>query len=77
MSVITDWLRLKIADEAGVKIENIDIDQKFVDFNLDSLASISLSFDIEKEYRILEINPTVFSQFDTISKLALWIESQK
>ncbi len=75
-TTIEDWLRAKIADETGDKPEQIDLDQPFESFHLDSLASISLAYDIEQEYDVDEINPTVFDQFNTINKLSAWLRQQ-
>jgi acyl carrier protein len=76
MSVIT-WLQNKIAEETGMAVDEVNCDESFESFSLDSLATISISYDIEQEYGLEELNPTVFSEYSSINKLATWIESQR
>ena len=71
------WLQNKIAEETGLTLEKVNCDEPFESFSLDSLATISISFDIEQEFGLEELNPTVFSEYNSINKLATWIESQQ
>lgn len=73
---IRDWLQRKIAEEAGEKIESISLDADFESFRLDSLSLLSIAYDLENEIN-LEINPTDLIEYNTINKLAEWIESKR
>lgn len=73
---IHDWLTEKIAEESGISKEEIDGNEALENLELDSLASISIAFDIEKEFNLEEINPSVFTEYNTINKLAEWIQNQ-
>jgi acyl carrier protein len=77
MTETQDWLKAKIAEETGDPITDIDIDQSFESFQMDSLASVSLAYEIEQHYDMDEINPTVFDEYDTIRKLSAWLEEQQ
>ncbi|MEM9053579.1 MAG: acyl carrier protein [Bacteroidota bacterium] len=69
-------MRTKLAEESGLKIEEISPDESFEEMNLDSLALVSLAYDLEQVTE-MEINPTAFTEYDTINKLTEWIRSQK
>ncbi|MBS7562915.1 acyl carrier protein [Mucilaginibacter sp. Bleaf8] len=66
-----------IATEAGLPVEEISGDEKFESFHLDSLSLISLAFEVENITGIEQIDPTIFTEYDTINKLTAWVESQK
>ncbi|WP_462251926.1 phosphopantetheine-binding protein [Ekhidna sp.] len=70
----TQWLQEIIADESGEKPESVSISRKFETMNLDSLSLLSLAHEIESKLS-LEIDPTALTEYDTIEKLAKWIES--
>ncbi|MDW3209677.1 MAG: acyl carrier protein [Reichenbachiella sp.] len=76
MENIREWLIAKIAEEAEVDKGTVDCHMDFEDFDLDSLALVSLSYDLES-FLNKEISPTVFSEYNTIDKLTTWLESQK
>jgi acyl carrier protein len=71
-----NWLIKKIADECGHQPDTLNCDEPIENFDLDSLSSISISMDIETEFKINEINPSVFTEFNTVNKLAAWIQNQ-
>ena len=73
---IKKWLINHIAEESGDPVETIDCDVPFEDYNMDSLAVVSLSFDLEN---LLDksIDPTIFTEYNTINKLVEWLETQK
>jgi len=68
---ITQWLQEQIAEETGIKIEDISCDEEFENFDLDSLSLLSLSFELENLIK-KELSPTVFSEYNTINKLVEW-----
>lgn len=74
---ITQTLKELVANEAGLPVEEISADQKFESFNLDSLSVVSLAFELENATGIAQIDPTVFTEYNTINKLAAWVNSQK
>jgi acyl carrier protein len=73
---VKSWLQNQIAKESGVSVEEISCDEDFENFKLDSLSFVSISYELESQVD-LEINPTVFTEFNTINKLAAWIHTQK
>ncbi len=70
------WLQEKIAEEAGVEPDEISCEEEFNQFDLDSLALVSLSFELETLLN-REISPTVFTEFNTINKLEEWVSNLK
>lgn len=70
------WLKQQISEEAGVPVNEISNDDEFENFKLDSLSLVSLAFELEKVVD-KEIDPTVFTEFNTINKLTKWVKSQK
>ncbi len=71
------WLQQKIADEAGLPAEEIHFDKEFEHFSLDSLSVITLAYELESYTGKELIDPSVFSEYNTINKLAAWLEAQK
>ncbi len=72
---MTEWLLEKLAEETGEHAESISTAQKFETMNLDSLSLLSISHEIESALNI-EVDPTAMTEFDTIEKLAEWLESK-
>ncbi len=60
---------MKIAETLGLKTEEVNLDEEFMNMGLDSMHAIFLLDEIEKEYNI-EINPHSFWEFPTINKFA-------
>ena len=76
---VKKWLQNKISEETDIPLNEISLDAKFDNFNMDSLAILSITFDLE-EYLSREeeqIDPSVFTEYNTINKLALWIEQSQ
>lgn len=71
------WLQEKLAEELGVSPNEVAFDKEFEEFKLDSLSLLSLAFDLESTAGIKEIDPTVFTEYNSINKLAAWVEKQK
>ncbi|WP_074408002.1 MULTISPECIES: acyl carrier protein [Aquimarina] len=71
------WLQEKIAEETELPINEISCDLEFINFNMDSLSILTLAFDLESKLNIGEIDPTLFSEYNTINKLVTWVENQK
>lgn len=73
---IKKWLQEKISEETDIPFDEISFDINFESFNMDSLAILSITFELE-EYlsrEEVQIDPSVFSEFNTINKLTVWIE---
>ncbi len=68
------WLQEKIAEETELPITEISCDTEFNDFNMDSLSMLTVAFDLETILDIEEIDPSVFTEYNTINKLVEWIE---
>jgi acyl carrier protein len=73
---VTEWLQKQIAEESGVPIQEISCDEDFENFKLDSLSLVSISYELESQVNV-EISPAIFTEFNTINKLAAWINTQK
>ena len=73
---IKNWLTNKVALEIGLDTNQIDADEPFTNFDFDSLASISIAYEIEIVLELEEVNPTIFSEYNTINKLAEWIQAR-
>jgi len=71
------WLIKKIASETGIEENEVSCDIPFQDFNLDSLDTISLFFDLEQEFELENLDPSILSDNNTINKLTKCIESLK
>jgi acyl carrier protein len=72
---LQEWLSERIAAEIGGQASDIDMDASFSSFSLDSLSTVSLSYELEI-YTGLVVDPTVFFEFDTPNKLIQWVQSQ-
>lgn len=71
------WLITQIASEASINEEEIDCDAPFDQFNLDSLAIVSISFEMESVFQLENVDPSLFSEYNTINKLCVWLENQQ
>ncbi len=71
-----NWLKEKIAEETGLAISEVSVEDDFKSFKLDSLSMVSISYELETLID-KEISPTVFTEYNTINKLSEWLTSQK
>lgn len=71
------WLITQIASEASIAAEEVDCDMAFEHFNLDSLSIVSISFEMESVFQLENVDPSLFSEFNTINKLCVWMENQQ
>ncbi len=71
-----NWLIKQIALEASISEQEVDCDSTFESFDLDSLSIVSISFEMETEFQLESIDPSIFSEFNTINKLCLWMENR-
>ena len=72
-----EWLIQKISDESGISAAAITHTTRFDSLFLDSLSLISVLYDMEGEFGLEELNPGIFSQFETVGELASWIQEQQ
>ncbi|MDQ1146255.1 acyl carrier protein [Bacillus sp. SORGH_AS 510] len=75
---MTTFEKLKpiIADQLGVKMENIRMDSSFKDdFEADSLDMVDLTMEIEDEFAI-EINDKVATKLQTVGDVVNFIEKR-
>lgn len=72
-----NWLITQIASEASIAEEEVDCDVTFDQFNLDSLAIVSISFEMESQFQLENVDPSLFSEYNTINKLCVWLENQQ
>ncbi|RYY53736.1 MAG: acyl carrier protein [Chitinophagaceae bacterium] len=66
-----------ISDETGLASTEIQHDERFENFNMDSLSVVSLAFELEKRTGLQSIEPAVFIEYNTVNKLAQWVDSQQ
>lgn len=74
---IKQWLVTQIASEASISEKEVDCDATFDQFNLDSLAIVSISFEMESKFQLENVDPSLFSEYNTINKLCVWMENQQ
>ncbi|WP_462413486.1 acyl carrier protein [Neobacillus sp. Marseille-QA0830] len=69
-------LRPIIADQLGVKMENIRMDSSFKeDFEADSLDMVNMTMEIEDEFAI-EISDKVAATLQTVGDVVNYIEKR-
>ncbi|MES2798204.1 MAG: acyl carrier protein [Bacteroidota bacterium] len=65
---LTTWFVEKVAEESGLEISQIKPNTTLSNFNLDSLSTVTIAYDLEMELGV-DIDPTLFYEYDTIEKL--------
>jgi acyl carrier protein len=73
---LQDWLRQKLSEETSVDSKTIDLDVDFKNLDLDSLSTVSLTYELETVTGVV-IDPTIFSEFRTPNELVQWIQLQR
>ncbi|RYY58191.1 MAG: acyl carrier protein [Chitinophagaceae bacterium] len=66
-----------ISDETGLAASEISGDENFENLNMDSLSVVSLAFELEKLTGIEPIEPGLFIEYNTVNKLATWVDSRQ
>lgn len=69
---LVDWFQKKLADELGKSQAEISLDTPIEEYHLDSISLVSLSQDLE-DFVGFYIEPTIFSEFETINEVIEWI----
>lgn len=72
---LTTWFTDKLSDELGIKKEEISLTPPIESYHLDSISAVSLSQDLE-DFVGFYIEPTIFSEFETINEMIEWILSK-
>jgi acyl carrier protein len=72
-----NWFIDKIADEANIPKDQVDCDKPFDEYHLDSLAMISMCFEMEDHFKLENTDPSMLSEYNTINKLVQWVETQR
>jgi acyl carrier protein len=68
-AAIEQWLIAHIACSAKLDVEEIDINQPFSHYALDSVATVELTADLEDRLD-LQLQPTLLWDYPTIASLA-------
>lgn len=66
---LQDWLTEKLAEELGRDAEDIDIDQPFAQYGVDSVLAVTLVADLEDAMGC-ELNPTLLFDYPSIAAIA-------
>jgi acyl carrier protein len=74
--IMRHWLIEQLAIELECSIDEVDCDQAFGSMSLDSLSMISIIQELENEFKLDEIDPTVLRDQDSVNKLSLWLETK-
>lgn len=74
MSETENFIKLLISKEINTSIEEIDSEEYFSSFGIDSMRAVALLDEMEKETG-LELNPLIFWDYPTIASLSEHINS--
>ncbi|MEL6862977.1 MAG: acyl carrier protein [Bacteroidota bacterium] len=72
---IQQWLTEKLAEELKTSPESIDIKAPFVDYGLNSLATVSIQGDLE-DWLEIDLEPTILWDYPSIEAVAKYLESE-
>lgn len=72
-----NWLIEQIASEVSISKDDVDCDEIFDNFKLDSLSIVSIAFEMENVFNLKNIEPSLFSEYNTINKLCGWLENRQ
>ncbi|MGI9192204.1 MAG: acyl carrier protein [Chitinophagaceae bacterium] len=70
------WFVERIAKWASMSEAEVDCDTAFEDYQIDSLAIVSLCIEIEDHFGLKNTDPSLLSEHNTINKLVSWVETQ-
>ena len=71
---IERWLVAKISSLSGIKIEDIELQEPFAYYGLDSVAAVSLSGELE-DWLGKKLSPTLVYDYPSIAALARHLAS--
>lgn len=72
---IQTWFVSKLAEELGLKPDEIDVHEPFASYGLDSMTMVTLSGDLE-EWLGLRLAPTLAWDYPTIEALAQYLAKE-
>jgi acyl transferase domain-containing protein/acyl-CoA synthetase (AMP-forming)/AMP-acid ligase II/pimeloyl-ACP methyl ester carboxylesterase len=75
VATIRDWLLNQLSGKLGLPPAEIDIDEPFANYGLDSVQAVRLSADLE-DFLGLKLAPTLAYDFPTIAALSNYLASQ-
>ena len=73
---IQNWLIANLAGRLGLSAEEININEPFANYGLDSLQAVRLSAELEDWLKI-KLNPTLAYDYPTIASLATYLSGQQ
>ncbi|MDX1409053.1 MAG: acyl carrier protein [Saprospiraceae bacterium] len=72
---IEDWIRARVADHMGVDADQVDVNQEFLTFDVDSIVAFSLTGELV-EWTGLELSPTLVWEHPTIEALSVYLSGE-
>ena len=72
-SELVEWFKKAIAEVSGIAENMVDLKSPISTYELDSLSVVSITYELEN-YLGIEIDPTIFSEFQTIEELIAWLK---
>ena len=73
---IEHWLTERIAKRLGLNPSQIDLEQPFVNYGLDSVEAVRLTADLE-DWLDCKLSPTLAYDYPNIASLAAYLQTQK
>ncbi len=72
---IQNWLIERISQITNTKASEIDPEEPFVNYRIDSILVVTMASDLEK-LSSYPLDPTVFWEYENISELAEWLAGE-
>jgi len=72
---IQSWIQEKVADHLGVEAGEVDVNQEFMTFDVDSIVAFSLAGEIV-QWTGMELSPTLVWEYPTISDLSVYLSHE-
>jgi len=72
-----EWLLQEFGTELSVDPANVNADEPFENMHIDSLSMVSISYNLETAFNLENIDPAIFSEYNTINKLTEWLNRNK
>jgi acyl carrier protein len=66
---LQDWLVAKLAEELGIDSSDIDVQQPFAQYGVDSVLAVTLVADLEDAMG-RELNPTLLFDYPCVEAIA-------
>ncbi|MGD8122883.1 aminotransferase class I/II-fold pyridoxal phosphate-dependent enzyme [Vibrio sp. TRT 2004] len=72
---VTDWLAKRIAEENSISVNDIDINQPFLQYGLDSVKAVGICGELENEFGF-DVPVALVWEYPTISSLSEYLATQ-